>query len=135
MPVKNPDFNGKREVWANSSAVFDGLAKYYAGQMAGELLRVTKRNTPVDTGHLRRMWMMGPIDKTLNGIEVSVYNATNYVFHVEYGHRVIAGGKYVGYIPGQFFFARSNSQFRPAFRRMSKDFQKAINDTLGGGGK
>lgn len=132
MPVRNKGFDDASKRWADARNIFNEEARKMAKEMSAELARITKRNTPVDTGNLRRMWTIGPIENNGRSIEVSVFNATDYVFHVEYGHRLIRGGRYVGYVPGRFFVRRSNEQFRPAFKIMSKDLQKRINERLGG---
>lgn len=61
-------------------------------KLAVKLLGKVKDNTPVDTGHLRRSWHVGSIEKRGNEYYIEVYNNVEYVESVEYGHRT-RGGK------------------------------------------
>lgn len=41
----------------------------------------------------------------------------HYAPHVEYGHRLVIGGRTVGYVPGQYFLKRNVDTQRPIYRR------------------
>lgn len=65
--------------------------------VAEQLQGKVKEKTPVKTGHLRREWHIGEIEKRGNEYYVEVYNNVEYVEPVEYGHRK-RGGK--GFVRG-----------------------------------
>lgn len=134
MGVTNYGYREAAKKWAQAQTTFQAFASYYTAQAASEFKKVAAKNSPVETGHLRRSWEVGPVERDAKTMRASVYNTTNYAIHVEYGHRIIRNGKYVGYVPAQYFFARSLSQFRPMFRQIAKDCQRDINKALGGGG-
>ncbi len=60
--------------------------------VAVQLQGKVKENTPVQTGHLRREWHIGDVQKRGNEYYIEVYNNVEYVEPVEYGHR-LRGGK------------------------------------------
>lgn len=41
----------------------------------------------------------------------------HYAPHVEYGHRLVIGGRTVGYVPGQYFLKRNVDTQRPIYRQ------------------
>lgn len=55
--------------------------------VAVELEGRVKERTPVKTGHLRREWHVGDIEKRSDGYYIEVYNNLEYAEPVEYGHR------------------------------------------------
>lgn len=60
--------------------------------LAEQLEGKVKENTPVKSGHLKREWHVGEIEKRGNEYYIEVYNNVEYVEPVEYGHRR-RGGK------------------------------------------
>lgn len=60
--------------------------------LAVQLEEKVKERTPVQTGHLRREWHIGEIQKRSNEYYIEVYNNVEYAEPVEYGHRT-RGGK------------------------------------------
>ncbi len=74
---------------------FEKMVIDLAFQLQGEV----KENTPVgETGNLRNGWNVGDIVKRDGEYYIEVYNNTEYVEHVEYGHRT-RGGK--GFVKGK----------------------------------
>jgi hypothetical protein len=65
--------------------------------IAAELEGEVKKRTPVDTGHLRRSWHVGEIQKRGNEYYIEVCNNVEYAEPVEYGHRT---GRGSGFVPG-----------------------------------
>lgn len=68
-----------------------------AKSLAARLLRMTKKGTPVDTGHLRDSWTIGEIRKSNGDYEIEVINPVEYASYVAYGHRT---KKHTGWVPG-----------------------------------
>lgn len=69
-------------------------------KQANAVIRDAKQYTPVDTGTLRAAWYRtGKAER--KAFTQIVYNNTDYVNHVEYGHRLKRGGKIVGFIQGR----------------------------------
>ena len=134
MGVKNKGYREAQKRFEKGSLIFDALSVYYCEIAANELKSLAALNTPVVTGHLRRSWQTGPVEKERGHVSAKVFNLTNYGIHVEYGHRIIRNGEYVGYVPGQYFFRHSLDQFKPMFQKICSDFQQEINKALGGGG-
>ncbi len=62
---------------------FRRLVTELALHLEGEV----KGRTPVDTGHLRDNWHVGPLQKRGNEYYIEVYNNVEYAEPVEYGHR------------------------------------------------
>ena len=81
-----------------------------------ELLRgAAARNTPVDTGTLRNAWMRA----RPSGGAVEVYNNTEYVRHVEWGHRTKDGG-----------LVRGAKMLHNAVKECNDEFQNNLRDIL-----
>ena len=83
------------------------MEKFYrdcTDELAERLLARLAKETPADTGNLRRGWKKGPAVTLANGCEKIIYNPVEYGTYVEYGHRT-RGGR--GWVPGKFFLTRS----------------------------
>ena len=63
--------------------------------VANELFKEVSDKTPVQTGHLRREWHIGSIEKQGNEYYIEVYNNVEYAEPVEYGHRTRGGKSFV----------------------------------------
>lgn len=80
-------------------------------------LALVKKNTPVDSGNLRRHWH--PITSR-NNLEIKIRNAASYAEYVEYGHRQNVGqfvpkiGKRLKspWVKGVFFAQRTEEEMR-----------------------
>ena len=96
----------------------DGEKVIEAGMkhLAQRTVDVAKKNTPVDTGQLRRNWFIQEASAT----RVVVANPAKYAEYVEYGHRQEPGrfvpklGKRLkhSWVRGQFFAKRSGEIVR-----------------------
>lgn len=76
--------------------IFSGEAKRIGLNAAGEV----KRLTPVDTGTLRRRWTAS-VERSGDTIIIWIRNNTVYGPAVNYGHRIVRGGKTVGKTKGR----------------------------------
>jgi hypothetical protein len=79
-----------------------------------QMLRDLIRNTPVDTGKLKRQWRIDNEDvaaqvrEVANGWIIELINTTEYASWVEKGHNIYNqyGGPY-GWVMGQFFVKKT----------------------------
>lgn len=80
-----------------------------AKQLAQRLISLTKRKTPVDTGHLRRNWAMGSIEKVGKTYIVTISNNVEYASLVENGHR---NKSHKGWVSGRFMLKISENELQ-----------------------
>ena len=66
-------------------------------EMKLRALARVKRETPVDTGELRRNWRTSSVRKRGNVIYFDLRNPTEYASYIEYGHRLRGFGWWEGY--------------------------------------
>lgn len=85
-------------------------------EVARELQGEVKEKTPVKTGHLKREWHIGAMEKRGNEYYIEVYNNVEYVEAVEYGHRKRGG---TGIVKGAHMMELS-----------MKELQKVLPDYL-----
>lgn len=93
-------------------------------KQANIVIRDVKQDTPVDTGTLRNAWHRTGNSERKAFTQI-VYNNTDYVNHIEYGHRLKQGGKIVGFIQGRrmlhkAIFNRKLNFYRDLDKMMSK---------------
>jgi hypothetical protein len=84
-----------------------------------------KKNTPVDTGFLRRMWFTEPTAETNSGIEKKLYNVADYALYVNNGHRIVRHGKTVGFKKGEFMLEKAIGKVDKA---MVEEFRKEVEE-------
>ena len=96
----------------------------------------TKKNTPVDTGQLRRSWRL----KYRKGdLCIRLYNNEEYGLYVEYGHRTRQGkghsnpSKHYKYNPkpGGIKYVEGVYMLKTNFERMEKKFEEDLEKLLG----
>lgn len=75
-------------------------------RVAQQHLRTIIKNTPVDSGALRRSWNV-EIRENPQGYLVTINTDLKYALYVESGHRIMRNGEQVGFVRGQFFIKRS----------------------------
>lgn len=83
-----------------------------------------KRNTPVDTGHLRRNWNIKNITAKKLGRQYVIYNPVEYAEYVDKGHRTV--GTPSGFVEG-FDFTGKATRFAQS---RSKKIGKTILEDL-----
>lgn len=80
--------------------------------------------TPVDTGELKNS-VFTIMDSDLTG---RIGYSKSYAPHVEYGHRLVRGGKTYGYVPGQYYFKaninRQKGTIKDDMEKMLKELNK-----------
>ena len=83
-----------------------------------------KRNTPVDTGFMRKSWGVSPTRKTATGVEKDLFNTADYSSFVNYGHRVVnRKGETVGFVKGKFILEKAVGKVD---KQLVKEFKKEV---------
>ncbi|WP_273483617.1 HK97 gp10 family phage protein [Desulforamulus ruminis] len=95
----------KRLQKAVDDQAMDTLIREFLLEMAYRAVTKIKNRTPVNTGDLRRKWMVGRVEKTGNNYQVEIFNLLEYASFIEKGFRAhwVPGeweGKIFKYIPG-----------------------------------
>lgn len=95
----------KRFQKAVDEQVVDRLIRELLVEIAYRAVARIKMRTPVNTGDLRRKWMVGGIEKRGNSYAIEIFNNLEYASYVENGFRAHwVPGEWVGnqfmYIPG-----------------------------------
>lgn len=65
------------------------------------------QGVPVKGGALRRNWEQKPARRAGTVYKSVIFNGTPYALYVEKGHRIVKGGRTVGWVPGQFMLESS----------------------------
>lgn len=90
---------------------FPKQTETFLRKKANEVIRETKRLTPVDTGTLRNAWQ-----RENNGkFKQVVFNVTSYANHIEWGHRIVRGKKTVGFVKGRYMLHKGISRVKATF--------------------
>lgn len=102
-------------------------------QTAGTAINKVKKKTPVDKGTLRRNWQASNA-KHLGGMFlIDIYNNTDYAPFIENGHRIVRGGRTVGYQPGVFMLRDAIREVDSNWDRLvGRRFLQALDNVLGG---
>lgn len=123
-------------------------------EMAFRAERKIKKRTPVNTGHLRRNWKVGTVERHGNALVVEIYNPVDYASFVEYGFRAhwVPGywkgktfvydrnaktGMYVGpkngWVPGRFMATISMQEIeRELPRYLERRVMGLLDDIMNG---
>lgn len=100
--------------------------------LATKAVESAKKKTPVDTGTLRRNWSVSGIKHAGNAFQVDIFNNVEYAPFIENGHRIVRGGKTVGYQPGVFLLKDTMDTINVlATRTIQPRFDKALRDIMG----
>lgn len=90
---------------------FPKQTEIFLRKKANEVIKETKRLTPVDTGTLRNSWQ-----RENNGkFKQVVFNVTSYANHIEWGHRIVRGKKTVGFVKGRYMLHKGISRVKATF--------------------
>lgn len=85
---------------ALTSNVIDQFIRDFLLEMAYRADRKIKMRTPVDTGDLRRRWVVGEVEKVGDTYTIEISNNLDYASYVENGHRT--GKDLTGWVEGRF---------------------------------
>lgn len=102
-------------------------------EVAGRVINQTKRNTPVDTGNLRGSWQAGETRYFGNTFVVTLSSDVEYSQFIEEGHRVVRGGKTVGYYEGRHMLKNAiDSTTKTWDTSLRKVLARELANILGG---
>lgn len=90
---------------------------------ASEVIKETKKMTPVDTGTLRSSWRR----KNDGDFRQIIYNLSSYSSHVEFGHRIIRGKRVMGIVKGRRMLHKGIAKVRITFY---KDLDKVYKNLM-----
>ncbi|MFM9413338.1 HK97 gp10 family phage protein [Peptococcus simiae] len=65
------------------------------------------RGVPIEGGTLKGNWQQKPARHTGTVYKSVIFNNTPYAIFVEKGHRIVRGGRTIGWVPGQFMLESS----------------------------
>lgn len=97
-----------------------------------------RANTPVDTGDLRRSTNFDGTKKTGTSFNIEVYNNTEYVDHLEYGHRQEVG-RYVPaigkrlkkpFVKGYYMFRNAENDIKAELDSRVEEAVRRADDRL-----
>lgn len=78
-------------------------------------------------GFMRRSWHVTPTKKTPKGIEKELINTADYAEYVNYGHRIVQGGKTKGWVKGLFILEKAINRVGKALVRYFKEEVERVN--------
>jgi hypothetical protein len=92
-----------------------------------------RRLTPKKTGNLRKSYRVKKVDKD----GMLVYTPAPHAHLVEYGHKIVVGGKLnqggsvVGFVRGKYYFRKAFKQTEKELPKLLKDYVRKIGKELG----
>lgn len=111
--------------------VIERFIRDFLLEMAFRAERKIKKQTPVKTGHLRRNWRVGNVERHGNALVVEIINNTEYASFVEYGHR--AGKNSTRWVEGRFMATISMQEIeRELPTYLERRVGRLLNDIMNG---
>ncbi|WMJ79539.1 HK97 gp10 family phage protein [Clostridium sp. MB40-C1] len=110
--------------------VIERWIKEFLLEMAFRAERKIKRRTPVDSGHLRRNWQVGNVEKHGNAYVVEIFNNVEYAYYVNNGHRT---QNHEGWVEGRFMVEISMNEIERQLPKFLERKQvELLNQILNG---
>lgn len=109
------------------------LDKKILNQAVNEGVADIKKNTPVDTGSMRKAWRSAPAVKGPDGVKKVIVNTMDYSSYINDGHRLVNKLKETtGFVPGQhmlekglnYINKRMIALFKAEIERIDKKYDK-----------
>lgn len=111
--------------------VIDRFIRDFLLEMAYRSIRKVKKRTPVDSGELRRNWMVGKVEKRGDAYVVELFNNTDYASFVEFGHR--SGIDLTSWTEGRFMMTISMKEIERALPTyLQKRQTELLNQIMNG---
>lgn len=101
------------------------IVKKKAAVMGHKAVREIKRLTKVVTGNLRRRWFF-TVEEKDGEIIIWISNDAEYAAPVNYGHRIVRGGKTVGKAQGRFMLEEGIQVYVDAY--MQQDIEEMLEE-------
>lgn len=95
--------------------VIDRFFQDFLLEMAYRAERKIKKRTPVDSGELRRNWIVGRVERHGDAYVVEIFNNTDYASFVEFGHRT--GIDLTKWVEGRFMMTISMKEMEQELPR------------------
>ncbi|MBB6670276.1 HK97 gp10 family phage protein [Cohnella nanjingensis] len=108
--------------------VVERFLREFLMEMAMRAVRKIKKRTPVDSGELRRNWMVGNVERRGNSFVVEIFNNTEYGPYVEYGHR--SGPGLTEWTEGRFMLTISMKEIERELPRYLERRQMELLEQL-----
>ena len=93
---------------------------------SGEYVRFTTSTSRVG-GFMRKSWYASRTKKTPKGVEKEMGNTADYAPYVNYGHRIVQGGKTKGWVKGQFMLEKAINTVEKALAREFEQEVERVN--------
>lgn len=114
-----------RKSIGRAAASFDDFLRSFMTEQAERVITETMRRTPVKTGTLQKGWRLGEVRVSGEVVEAEIVNPIEYASFIEYGHRIVRGGKEVGWYDGRFMCKISMDLVRKMMpARFARDFER-----------
>lgn len=104
------------------------IVKKRAAAMGMKIIREIKKLTPHITGNLKRRWFFRVEEKD-GKLVIWVSNDAEYAAPVNYGHRIVRGGKTVGKTTGKHMLEKGIQTYQDTY--MQEDVEAMLNDLKG----
>lgn len=101
------------------------IVRKRAKVMAMKIIREIKRLTPHITGNLKKRWFF-KIEEREGELVIWISNDVEYAAPVNYGHRIVRGGKTVGKTQGKFMLEEGIQTYQDTY--MQQDVEDMLND-------
>ncbi|MCY6958864.1 HK97 gp10 family phage protein [Clostridium brassicae] len=110
--------------------VIERWIKEFLLEMAFRAERKIKKRTPVDSGHLRRNWQVGSIEKHGDSYVIEIFNNVEYASYVNNGHRT---RNHEEWVEGRFMVEISMNEIERELPRFLERKQvELLNQILNG---
>lgn len=96
-----------------------------AKQMGAKCVREVKRLTPIISGTLRRRWR-NEVKKQDGDLQIIIENDADYAPFVNNGHRIVRGGKTVGFKEGKHMLEEGIIAYQDHY--MKDDLQEMVDN-------
>jgi len=110
---------------AQKTRVIERFIRDFLLEMAFRAERKIKKRTPVDTGHLRKNWRVGNVERHGDEYVVEIINNVEYASYVEYGHR--AGKNLTKWVEGRFMATISMQEIE---RELPRYLERRMGELL-----
>lgn len=104
------------------------IVRKRAAAMGMKIIREIKRLTPHITGNLKRRWFFR-VEVQDGELVIWVSNDAEYAAPVNYGHRIVRGGKTVGKTQGKHMLEKGIQTYQDIY--MQEDVEAMLNDLKG----
>lgn len=102
-----------------------GIVAEHAEKMGKKAVREVKRETKVVTGNLRRRWD-SRVEKRSDGADIILENDAEYAAPVNDGHRIVRGGRTVGFVEGRHMLEKGIANYQNVY--LKDDLQDMVDD-------